>query len=252
MSATAKERKIDELMEKASESLVRTAYFEAERMAEKALQMARQDQDFERMARIVLPLQEARRQRLQIALDKGKVRVFIKPITEDMKIEPGCYLIQPPNVGADARRLRIAALAAEVPVAVLCREPLTQTRLVPLVAISPGVTIRTKVAPPKNAEQPDMPWFTAALEALGDFAIESIDAALSPAKRMDLLIDSLDAFPEHENLHQALEAACREARQQQRNAEEKSATPAKTSAKPAAKPGPKTGDRSGGKSKQKA
>src|SRR6185503_7468160 len=178
MSANVKHRKIDELMEKASESLVRTAYFEAERMAEKALLMARQDRDFERMARIVLPLQESRRQRLQLALDGGKVRPLIKPITEDMKIEKGCYLVQPPNVGADARRLRLAALAAEVPVAVLCREPLTQTKLVPLVAISPGATIRTKVPPPRNAEHPELPWFVEALEALGDFAIESIDSTL--------------------------------------------------------------------------
>lgn len=215
MTASVKQRKVDELMAKASESLVKTAYFEAERMADKALQMARQEQDYDRMARIVMPLQEARRLRLQIALDTGKVIVLDKPITEDMKIKPGCYLVQPPNVGADARRLRLAALAAEVPVAVLCREPLSQTRLVPVVAIGPGTTIRAKVSPPKNADRPDLAWFTASMEELGDFAIENLDPDLPAAKRIELLIDCLEAFPEHENLHQALEAACRDAHRQQ-------------------------------------
>ena len=53
MTMASKQKKIDDLMDKVSESLVRTAYFEAERMASKAMGMARQEDDFERMARIV-------------------------------------------------------------------------------------------------------------------------------------------------------------------------------------------------------
>jgi hypothetical protein len=231
MPGSAKQRKIDELMAKASESLVRTAYFETERMAEKALLMARQDQDYERMARIVLPLQEARRQRLQLALDTGRITLLGTPITEDIRIERGCYLVQPPNVGADARRLRLAAFNHEIPVAVLCREPLTQARLVPVVALGPGSTIRAKVRPPKSTEHPDLPWFIESMEALGDFAIETMDSTLPATKRIEILIDALDAFPEHENLHQALEAACRDAQRQQ--AADKTDAAAKAAAKTA-------------------
>ena len=76
MTVASKHQKIDDLMNKASESLARTAYFEAERMAVKALNMAFQDLDVERMARIVMPLLEARRQRLQQALDVGEVTII--------------------------------------------------------------------------------------------------------------------------------------------------------------------------------
>ena len=101
MTMASQQRKIDDLMDKVSESLIRTAYFEAERMATKAMGMARQENDFERMARIVMPLLEARRQRLQQALTVKKVVVLDQEITEEMKIKPGCYLVQPPLVGGE-------------------------------------------------------------------------------------------------------------------------------------------------------
>ena len=213
MTATAaKRKKIDELMEKASEALAQMSWFEAERLAQKALVMAWQQRDCERMARIILPLQEARRQRFQRALDVGSVTVMDSaPITEDVKVEPGGYLVGPPLVGADARRLRVAALSQEVPAAVLCREPATQLGLVPVVSTIPGKSFRTKVRPPKDRRQPDLAWMVDAMEALGDAALESIDPQKAVDRRIEALMEMLDAMPEHEGLHQALEAACREA-----------------------------------------
>lgn len=211
MTLASQRQKIDDLMDKASESLARTAYFEAERMAQKALGMARQENDFHRMARIVMPLLEARRQRFQMALDVKKVVVLDGEVTEEMKIKPGCYLVQPPLVGADARRFRLSALHREIPVAVVCREPLTQLGLCPIVTIAPAGSIRTKIEPPKKPDRPDMAWFAMALEELGNFAIESIDAQLAPERRVDVLISHLDGIPEHEGLHRCLEEACRAA-----------------------------------------
>ncbi|MHC4948099.1 MAG: hypothetical protein ACYTG1_07540 [Planctomycetota bacterium] len=227
MSATsAKAELIDDLMEKASRSLAATSYFEAERLALKGLDMARQVADYERMARIVLPLQEARRQRLQLALDTGEVSILGEPVTEESVIEPGCHLVQPPLVGADARRYRLAALAAEVPVAVLCREPHSQIGLIPVVAISPGTTVRTKVRPPRDAEAPDLAWFVDSMEAIGDWAIESIDPETEIFKQVDAILDRLDAIPDHEKLHQALAEACRDAhREQVRRQQEEAAAP---------------------------
>ena len=211
MSVASQRKKIDDLMDKASESLARTAYFEAERMAHKALGMARQENDFYRMARIVMPLLEARRQRFQMALDVKKVVVLDGEVTEDMKIKPGCYLVQPPLVGADARRFRLSALHREIPVAVVCREPLTQLRLCPIVTIAPAGSIRTKIEPPEDVDHPSMEWFVMALEELGNFAIDSIDPELTPERRVDVLLSHLDGIPEHEELHRCLEEACRAA-----------------------------------------
>ncbi len=230
MAATAKQKKIDELLSKARESLRIEAWFEAERLAMKAMAMARQEQDFDRMARMVPALQECRRQRLQEAQSSGKVVVIDEPITEDMKIKKGCYVVQPPQVGLDARRLRMVALRAEVSVAVICREPLTQLKTTPIVAISPSRTLRVKVDPPTKPESPNMSWFSAALRSLGDWAIESMDTTMPVIRRIDALLEMLDALPEHENLHHALEAACREAHE----------TDAREKAPPGMRPGAKT------------
>ena len=211
MPVAPKSKKIVELMKKASESLSRGAYFEAERMAHKALTMARQDDDFDHMARIVMPLTEARRHRFQQALDIKNITILDAEISENMKIKPGCYLVQPPLVGADARRFRLEALHREIPVAVLCREPITQLKQCPIVAIGPAGSIRTKIDPPKNLKKPSLAWFADAMSTLGDFALESIDPEMAPLRYLDALLDALDTLPEHEALHQALEQACKNA-----------------------------------------
>jgi hypothetical protein len=133
-------------------------------------------------------------------------------VPEDVKLKPGCYLVQPPLVGAEARRLRLTAMEREVPIAVVCREPTTATKLWPIVAISPGAApLRTKIKPPKDQKKPDIAWFAGALEALGDSALADIDPELELERRIDLLMIQLDAHPDHELLHQALADACRKA-----------------------------------------
>ncbi|MHC4996015.1 MAG: hypothetical protein ACYTGQ_13285, partial [Planctomycetota bacterium] len=62
---------IDTLMEEASEALAHTDYFRCEKRCLQALALARDDNDYERYARILLPLQEARRLRRQAAADAG-------------------------------------------------------------------------------------------------------------------------------------------------------------------------------------
>ena len=211
MSTESKSQIIDDLMTRASKALSRTAYFEAERLANKALITAFQGNDFEQMARIVMPLQEARRLRLQLALDVGKITIIDEQtVTEDMKVKPGCYLLRPPRVGADARRLRIAGLGQDVPVAVICHEPLTMLKLCPLVAITPGKSYRAMVKPP-DPRKPDLAWFVDAMKALGDAAIQTIDLAKPATRRVENLMECLDAVPDHEQLHQALQSTCREA-----------------------------------------
>jgi len=211
MPSLSNEKRIDELADKAAASLEQSAYFECERMAVKALSMARQRNDYERMIRVAQVLKDSRMQRLEVAMGCGKVVIFDQPITESTHVEPGCYLIQPPQVGADARRLRLAAFQNETPVAVLCREPITGLKLCPIVAICPGTTLRTKVDPPKNPKKPSLKWFREAMEALGDEAIESIDPGLDVVRRIDAAIERLDALPEHTALHETLIDYCSEA-----------------------------------------
>jgi len=208
-SGARQQRRIDELMEQAGQALVDTNYFEAERLALDSLRQAHGLRDYDRMARILLPLQEARRQKRLAAADEGRIYIFDRAPGENekLKIEPGCWLVQPPMVGADGRTLREEADRLEIPVIVIVREPKTQLGRWPVVMIGP-VTVRTQISPAKELT-PE--WFLEASEALGDEAIEQVDPELAAAVRVDRLLDRLETLPDHEKLHQALADACRAA-----------------------------------------
>ena len=185
------------------------------------------------MARISLPLQEARRFKRDMAIDTGKVTVVDGEIPQGRSLTAGCYLIVPPRVGVDGRMLREAADEKRVPVVVVVREPPTRDGQWPIVTVGP-VTVRTKMTPPKpmpekkgragakgrvkvengaaaGAAPPSPEWFVHACEQLGDEAIGQIAATLPAASRVDALLDRLEAHPNHEKLHQRLAEACREA-----------------------------------------
>ena len=69
------------------------------------------------------------------------------------------------------------------------------------------------------AEDPDdidLAWFVGAMEAIGDRAITELDPALTTLKRLDALVARLDAIPDHEGLHHALEEACQDAEREQK------------------------------------
>lgn len=233
MSPGATTHSIDDLMERASTALVRTDYFGAERLALRGLHKSVSTSDWERAARACMPLQEARRQkRLQaidaVVGDASNMRV-ISEAQAAQKLQPGCYLVQPPLVALDGRRLRELANEREIPVFILTREPMTRAGQWPMAAVLGQLSIRTKVAPPagvkpapggmslahptgdESASPPSIDWFVAAGEALGDSAIAKVNADDPPAHQAMDLLDFVDAFPDHEKLHQRLEDACRRA-----------------------------------------
>jgi hypothetical protein len=57
----------------------------------------------------------------------------------------------------------------------------------------------------------DQAWLMEAMEELGDASLRAIDPELEIVRRIDTLLMYLDALPEHEGLHIALEEACRAA-----------------------------------------
>ncbi|MBL9032668.1 MAG: hypothetical protein JNM80_13315 [Phycisphaerae bacterium] len=226
--ASKSAERVDRLMERASQALVATRYFEAERLCVECLRVAHAAHDFERMARVLLPLQEARRQKRQIATEAD--RRFLVSSDPGPPVSPGCYLFQPPLIGADARAFRDAADAAKVPALVLTREPLTRDGKWPVVAVG-VVSVRTKVDPPWPLQRvetsktkdnvdgvtlgpPPVAWFEAAAEAMGDAAIAKVNPEDPPAWQVEDLMEFLDAHPDHELLHQRLADTCRAAMSQ--------------------------------------
>ena len=217
---------VDHTMEKASQALVETRYFDAIRFAWSALQRAHANRDFLAMARVCLPLQEARRQVRQDALDAAeRDGVTVIRHGEDLPrpLKPGACLVTPPMIGADGRTLSRTAQRRRVPLFVLTREPMTRKLCWPIVGLAER-SFRAYVSPPvelpyresymcrDDYEGPiSVEWFAAAGEQLGDAAIASVKTDLHPWWRVDDLMVAVDAVPEHEKLYQRLAEACRDA-----------------------------------------
>ncbi|MCH2144634.1 MAG: hypothetical protein MK082_05745 [Phycisphaerales bacterium] len=193
---------------RAEKALESGDFFEAERLALAALEEARSASEFKVMTDIIPTLRDARSARLEAAIEAGESILHLEKRPEEGEsVEPGCYLVQPPLVGADARALRLAALEQGVPVATVCREPLTETKLRPIVAIG-RITVRARVLPAADDASPDMEWFLTAMNELGETAIESVDTGTLIIKQIDALLDRLDSIPDHARLHDALEEIC--------------------------------------------
>ncbi|MEY3230889.1 MAG: hypothetical protein RL689_978 [Planctomycetota bacterium] len=213
-SRNAHGAKAEQWMEKASVALVATDYGEAERCCMKALAIARAANDFDLMARICLPLQEARRQRRHAACDVPGCRIAgVMPAVD--AIASGRWMLEPPLVGMDGRTLRDTAARRGVPVMVLVREPQSRSGRWPIVGVGTGprepVVVRVQVEPPADPACPDLAWFMAAQEALGDAAIAKAPRNVPADHHVDDMLDLLEAVPDHEKLIQAVAQACREA-----------------------------------------
>lgn len=225
-------RTIDANMEMASQKLVARDYFSCEKLCSEALAAAFGARDYERMSRILMPLQEARRQKRQIAEDADRVIVIERDAPTEAQLGAGVYVIRPPRVAAEARALREHLDRLGIPSAVLTREPTTKAGKIPMVAIGP-TTLREHLTPPPPEEgkptqapghdngetdpmhcREDLPlwWLLWACEQLGDGAIaDALRDLKAGQKRVEQLYFSLQALPEHDKLHQVLAEACLEA-----------------------------------------
>ena len=202
-------KRIEDMLTRTQTAMSRTSWFEAERLAVKALEAAREGCDFELMSRICPSLQEARRQRMLQAIEAASNKVeVLEGIDAEPKITAGVVLVQPPAVGADGRRLRVAALNEEVPLLVATREPSTRLGQCPIVTIG-RITVRAYVDQPKKESAPTVKWVLNAIEQLGNAALESVDDQAEPLNRIDALLARLDSVPDHERLHEELTATCK-------------------------------------------
>jgi len=178
--------RIDELMERASQALVARRYLECERLCAEALRIAREAEQFERLGRIMLPLQECRRQRRQIAADHG-VAVFTEArLTPERILERQAagflLLTDPPYAEDDARAVRERARQRELMVEVLL---LDQGGLVAA--------------------------FEKAAEDRGDAAIARHAKADDPVEIIDGLLAELETIGDHEKAHQRVADAAAKA-----------------------------------------
>lgn len=179
-------QQIDALMEQASAALVAMRYAQCEKLCVEAMDLARTAEDFERLGRIMLPLQEARRQRRQAAEDAGTVVLTGQPLVagEILDRHPrGCLLLtDPPYSRDDASALRDLARQRELFVEVLRLD-------------DAGLTAA----------------FCHAMENNGDAAVAHALRESDPVARVDALLGRLDQIGDHEIAHQRLADAARAA-----------------------------------------
>lgn len=206
--------KIDQAMSRVSQDLGEGRYLAAAAGARRALALARRAGDFERMARICMPLIESHRMIRQHALDLGPATIVATGTDAPEPPCDGCYLFAPMLVGADARAYRAHAADLGAGAFVLTREPETSKGLWPVVGVGERV-VRIRTAPPKDPSVIDPEWFAKAHEDLGDQAVLDAKDDFEPgdpsAWYVDDLLDRIDAVPEHEKFHMELERACRDA-----------------------------------------
>ena len=207
----ARTRQIQAQVDRALEAIRESAWFIAETHFIKALAASRGREDWEGMIEIIEGLRQCRREIRRKALVRGTVRICEEAVTETMELSPGRYLIQPPLVGADARRLIQLGRDRRIPIAVVCREPRSQAGLIPIVAIAPGTTIRIQIDPPAKESRPSTSWFKSALQALGEAALEKIDPTRTVDRRIDALLGCMDALPDSDVVYLQLAEACTEA-----------------------------------------
>ncbi|NBC96085.1 MAG: hypothetical protein GVY27_06995 [Deinococcus-Thermus bacterium] len=176
-------------MDRASVALVDNRYIECERLCVEAIARARQAGDFDRLGRIMLPLQEARRQRRQAAEDHGTAVLTgaRRAAAEILDDHPqGCLMMtEPPYTPADGDAVRDEARRRGLFVEVMVMDNAALT----------GV-------------------FCRAMEQAGDAVLAAIDDHATPVQRIDAISAELDRIGDHERAHQRLADAARAAARQ--------------------------------------
>ena len=217
---------IDQTMQRASEALARMDYIECESLCLRALAAAREAGDWADYARILMPLQESRRQRRMIAAE-GVVRLGSTSLAGGLEtwlshVDAGCIVVTQPHGRHDALRLHEAARAAGKHVEVLladCDPSAPKWTL--RTFTGPDVTCDIDAPPapwvdtdePGDAAEAHWPtpadWFLDASERLGDAALAAVAPQSTGPARVAAIEACLDATADHEILHQRLYDAAR-------------------------------------------
>lgn len=219
---------IDAMMEQASQALARMSYLRCEALCEQALALAVEQARWRYAARILLPLQEARRQRRMIAAD-GVIRLGTSQVDRadaaswlDQWLtthEAGCLAVDA-STGLDVEAVRAEARRRELYVEVFTIESRDSKRWE--ISLASGTQhVSCQVPAPESsmldqdaydglARAQASSWFQTALESLGDAALKQIEAEPSLAQRLVELQSRLTVVGDHELLHQQLNASMTE------------------------------------------
>jgi hypothetical protein len=201
----------DNLMESASSALASMDYLTCEQLCIQALSTARQAADWAQYARILLPLQEARRQRRMIASDGeirlGSTKLSGEPADWLAEHRACCLVLTQPHNTRVAQSLIAIARDQQLNIEILLADNTSDLAHWTLQSFA-GPAITHTLPKPSGAETEcwitDPHWFLYASEMLGDAAINSITALPGSIERVTQLEACLNVVTDHEILHQQL------------------------------------------------
>ncbi|QQE12401.1 hypothetical protein JD969_02695 [Planctomycetota bacterium] len=223
---------LDQTMEQASQALAQTDYLLAESLCLEALAAAKQAEDWNYYARILLPLQEARRQRRIIAAD-GIIQLgttkYHGPHLQEWLTQnnAGCIIITSPCKEQDAADLLAQARNQKLHVEVLYAQ-VDDDNWTIRIPNYPSIEFTTPAPPPAWCNKPipaamipesghsiyangPAGLFLYICEQLGNVAIDSLPSDLNHTDRIQALEQHLHAIGDHEFLHQQLTTAAKDA-----------------------------------------
>lgn len=222
---------LDDLMESASQALAEIDYARCESLCLDALSQCREDADWVMYQRVLLPLQEARRQKRQAALD-GSVLLGTPerdndPVSLLKDHEQGCIVLTWPYTGSDAAALSNTVQEQKKAVEVLFADNASSDSTWRVTSYTgPALSVDLPAPKPEwigryltaSAIAPPTPahWFMQASEALGDAALAAIQAAPGSHEYLQALEEALACVDDHEILHQRLATAAKALHEAQR------------------------------------
>ena len=215
---------LDQQMETASQALAELDYARCESLCVDALGQARRAADWVMYQRVLLPLQEARRQRRQAALD-GPILLGTPADTDSVAaqvadIEQGCVVLTWPCTAKEAKAMGDKVRACKRPIELLFADNASDSttwRITSLAGPELSVDLPAPIsdwigqwvdpaaiAPPTPAH-----WFMRSSEALGNAGLAAIDAKVGSLAYLQALEHALSCVDDHEILHQRLAAAAK-------------------------------------------
>ena len=195
-------------MELASRHLVNLEYLACEAVCLEVLREVRAASDWATLARVLLPLQESRRQRRLFAVEAG-VHVLAEP-SNAPSLSKGAAVV----LSGDAATLEARARQARQYVEVLRAEPdAAGVRVAPATggwsATVPAPAF--PLAPGRVYDEATAGhWYLAAGEAVGDVVLAEAERWPVSADTIDRLLLALDVVGDHELLHQRVAAVASE------------------------------------------
>lgn len=204
---------LDAIMEKASRALADMDYLTCEALCLDALTEAKRADRYGYYARVLLPLQEARRQRRMIAaagdIQLGSGQGFEPGAWLENRVA-GCVVLTHPHSAGDARAIHQRVRQNKQFVEVLFADNALEESQWTLRSYD-GPAVNCSIAAPLSNISASQ-WFIEATERLGDAALTGVDSKLTGKALVDELESRLRVFPDHELLHQCLADAAKAVR----------------------------------------